>query len=305
MDLTPAAQSKWMTPEAGATFWDVGMCGVHRAGRLSEDTMEERSYFSCWPWMLLGLLGLGLLGWLAAGKAPGMRNEVTAVSQTALESNGHLYGRAQVDGSVLRIAGDAPSATARDAACKAVADAIGERQMIGMPGVVSRVSCDLTVAGTAVAEAAPAAPFAPAAPAAPAAPITETNPQAASCQSRLNSAAISAPVGFAKNRAEIISGQAVLDQIASVAKECAGFAIEVGGHTDVQGPDTINTPLSQARAEAVMAYLTGKGVAATQLTARGYGASAPLDTAMTSAAHARNRRTEFKITAATAAPAAQ
>jgi outer membrane protein OmpA-like peptidoglycan-associated protein len=259
--------------------------------------MEERSIFSCWPWMLLGLLGLGLLGWLAAGAAPGLRNEVEAAGQAALETNAHLYAKAQVNDGVLRITGDAPSVEARAAACKAAEDAVREKGYIGLPGLIARVSCDMTVGG-----AAPVA--APVVAEAPAAPITQTNPEAANCQTRLNAAA-SGAVNFRKNRSEIISGQAVLDQVASVATQCAGFAIEVGGHTDVQGPESLNTPLSQARAEAVVAYLTGKGVGAAQLTAKGYGESQPLDPAMNSAAHAKNRRTEFKITAAAAAPAAQ
>lgn len=272
--------------------------------------MEERSIFSCWPLMLLGLLGLGVLGWIAAGAAPGMRNEVEAAGQTALETNAHLYAKAQVNDGVLNITGDAPSAEARTAACKAAEDIMREKGYLGLPGVIARVSCDMTVGGqTAVAAPAAAvvaaAPAAPAAPAQPAAPITEASPEAASCQSRLNAATASGPVSFRKNTAVMTSGEAVLDQIASVATQCAGFRIEVGGHTDVQGPAELNNRLSQARAEAVVAYLTGKGVAASQLTARGYGASQPLDTAMTSAAHAKNRRTEFKITAAAAAPAAQ
>src|SRR5690606_9465292 len=66
------------------------------------------------------------------------------------------------------------------------------------------------------------------------------------------------------------SREALIDIAASlrVQKE---LRIEVAGHTDSQGGEAYNLDLSQRRAESVKTFLIGRGVAAEQLTAKGYG----------------------------------
>ena len=71
--------------------------------------------------------------------------------------------------------------------------------------------------------------------------------------------------------------------------------VEIGGHTDWQGSDAYNLRLSQARAEAVRAFLVDEGIEAARLEARGYGERRPLERGHTEAAAARNRRVEFVI----------
>jgi outer membrane protein OmpA-like peptidoglycan-associated protein len=73
--------------------------------------------------------------------------------------------------------------------------------------------------------------------------------------------------------------------------------IELSGHTDNVGGDADNERLSQRRAEAVRAYLLSRSVDGNRVTAKGYGASRPVDTNDTKAGRANNRRTEFEITA--------
>ena len=63
------------------------------------------------------------------------------------------------------------------------------------------------------------------------------------------------------------------------------------------GGDAANQKLSQKRAEAVRAYLVSRAVDQGRVTAKGYGASRPVDTNGTKAGRANNRRTEFEITA--------
>jgi outer membrane protein OmpA-like peptidoglycan-associated protein len=78
-------------------------------------------------------------------------------------------------------------------------------------------------------------------------------------------------------------------------KDVAGLKIEISGHTDNTGSATINESLSQSRADAVVQYLTSKGIAANRLTSKGYGSSKPVATNTTDDGRQQNRRTEFEI----------
>jgi outer membrane protein OmpA-like peptidoglycan-associated protein len=91
----------------------------------------------------------------------------------------------------------------------------------------------------------------------------------------------------------------ILDNaVASITQEFAAFPninIEVGGHTDNVGRASANQQLSQSRAQAVLDYLTSKGVDGTRLTAKGYGATKPIADNKTEIARATNRRIEFTV----------
>lgn len=91
------------------------------------------------------------------------------------------------------------------------------------------------------------------------------------------------------------SSRRLLDALASVALRCDRFVIEVAGHTDNNGAPEMNMQLSQARADAVAAYLTEQGVARARLTAHGYGAGRPRADNATLAGQAANRRIEFNV----------
>jgi outer membrane protein OmpA-like peptidoglycan-associated protein len=71
--------------------------------------------------------------------------------------------------------------------------------------------------------------------------------------------------------------------------------IRVEGHTDDRGRDDYNLDLSQRRAEAVKAYLIGKGVPPERLEAKGFGETQPLKPNTTQRNRAANRRVEFVI----------
>ncbi len=71
--------------------------------------------------------------------------------------------------------------------------------------------------------------------------------------------------------------------------------IEIAGHTDNVGTDADNMKLSQQRAESVRNYLVKKGIAATRVTAKGYGATVPVADNSTDEGRQKNRRTEVKI----------
>ncbi len=71
--------------------------------------------------------------------------------------------------------------------------------------------------------------------------------------------------------------------------------IQISGHTDNFGTDTYNERLSTARAQAVVAWLTDRGIQPDRLKAIGFGAKKPLDTNDTSAGRQHNRRIEMEI----------
>ncbi|MBF0180791.1 MAG: OmpA family protein [Magnetococcales bacterium] len=71
------------------------------------------------------------------------------------------------------------------------------------------------------------------------------------------------------------------------------LAVEVQGHTDNVGSDGYNVKLSGARAASVMQWLTGHGIPAARLTARGLGKSQPVADNGSEEGRARNRRVEL------------
>ena len=121
-------------------------------------------------------------------------------------------------------------------------------------------------------------------------------------------------VAWKANTADFAPGATkVLDEMAAVLAEVKDVKIEIGAHTEDVAPPkgsklADNAALSQARAEAVKAYLVSKGIEEGRLTAKGYGDTVPLEapTGLTgpklAAARAKNRRIELKLLVA--APAA-
>ncbi|MFT7601200.1 MAG: outer membrane protein OmpA-like peptidoglycan-associated protein [Acidimicrobiales bacterium] len=105
-----------------------------------------------------------------------------------------------------------------------------------------------------------------------------------------------APIEFESGSATITDGAAsVLDEIAVVLGQFPAAVVEVGGHTDAQGPDDANTELSDDRATAVVEALRERGVEI-ELVAAGYGELRPkVVPETTNADRANNRRIEFRL----------
>ena len=81
--------------------------------------------------------------------------------------------------------------------------------------------------------------------------------------------------------------------LAQVLTRNAGWTVTIEGHTDSIGASASNMALSERRANAVRARLTGHGVAAARLRAAGYGPTRPRESNATIAGRARNRRVEL------------
>ena len=84
-----------------------------------------------------------------------------------------------------------------------------------------------------------------------------------------------------------------IQKVADYMKKNPSARFEVQGHTDNQGSDKINDPLSQQRAEAVVKALEGLGVDGFNLRAVGKGAHEPIADNGTDEGRAKNRRVEF------------
>lgn len=91
------------------------------------------------------------------------------------------------------------------------------------------------------------------------------------------------------------SGQAILDEMAGALHKVTGKKVEVIGHTDNVGLRDSNLALSQARAEAVRTYLSGKGVRQEAVLVSGQGPDRPVADNATAEGRARNRRIEFRV----------
>ncbi|MEL6967848.1 MAG: OmpA family protein, partial [Pseudomonadota bacterium] len=87
----------------------------------------------------------------------------------------------------------------------------------------------------------------------------------------------------------------LLDRLGEGLTTCAGTRIEIGGHTDSIGRAGYNQRLSEARAQAVLDYFKGRGIATENLVSKGYGETAPIATNANRAGRAQNRRIEFKV----------
>ena len=103
-------------------------------------------------------------------------------------------------------------------------------------------------------------------------------------------------VTFLPNSAELTpAAKTVLDEAYDALAGQTNLNVELGGHTDSVGDEKFNESLSQRRAESVRKYLSGKGIDAGRLTARGYGESQPVADNKTKAGRQQNRRVELKI----------
>jgi len=88
----------------------------------------------------------------------------------------------------------------------------------------------------------------------------------------------------------------ILDIVAASLVANPGIKIEIGGHTDNTGASATNLRLSQARADAVRAYLASKGVTPERMVSKGYGAAQPVAQNTTATGRAQNRRVELRQT---------
>ncbi|MEZ5839956.1 MAG: OmpA family protein [Hyphomicrobiales bacterium] len=118
----------------------------------------------------------------------------------------------------------------------------------------------------------------------------------AECQTLLSGILAGNTIRFRSGEAVISEDSfGLLDSLAYASQRCPAARIEIAGHTDSDGSDAANQTLSEARAGAVVTYLTDAGVVPDRLTSRGYGETMPVADNGTAEGKARNRRIEFTI----------
>jgi len=115
-------------------------------------------------------------------------------------------------------------------------------------------------------------------------------------QGILDSALANRTVEFESGKAALTpTGRAILDEMIAAMQKVKGRKVEIIGHTDNVGLRATNQGLSQARAEAVKAYIASHGINGDLLTASGQGSDRPVASNETPEGRARNRRIEFRI----------
>jgi OOP family OmpA-OmpF porin len=151
-------------------------------------------------------------------------------------------------------------------------------------------ACDGALKPAAAAVVPPPAP-APAPAAAPAAPAAAVVPVPSS-----EKVTYAADAFFDFDKSVLKpEGKAKLDDIVT---KTGGINLEVViavGHTDSIGSDAYNQKLSVRRAEAVKAYLVGKGIEKNRVYTEGKGEKQPVADNKTAEGRAKNRRVEIEV----------
>ncbi len=113
-------------------------------------------------------------------------------------------------------------------------------------------------------------------------------------------------IEFASGKNDLSTAStAPLLEAAAALKAVPAVKVEIGGHTDNVGNAASNNALSLARANSVKKFLTGQGIAADRLTAKGYGPTQPIADNATDTGKQRNRRIESRILGGNAGGAIQ
>lgn len=137
--------------------------------------------------------------------------------------------------------------------------------------------------------------------------VLQKRPKDALVQVGKNEITIKQQIQFAVDSATILpQSNGLLTEIAdALVKNPRIKRVEVQGHTDNTGTAEHNKQLSEDRANAVVAWLGGHGVASDRLMARGYGQAKPLVPNVTAGNRAKNRRVQFIIVDQDPAPDAE
>ncbi len=102
-------------------------------------------------------------------------------------------------------------------------------------------------------------------------------------------------IRFGVGSANLAPGSSpALNEVAEILKQNPDVTVEIGGHTDNEGPARLNRKISLERAEEVKRYLAARGVPAARMVTKGYGEVHPIASNRHAEGRAQNRRIELK-----------
>ena len=103
-------------------------------------------------------------------------------------------------------------------------------------------------------------------------------------------------ITFPSNQADINADfYPVLNSVGLVLQEFEKTLVEIVGHTDSTGSDSINQPLSERRAASVGSYLLGRELLPQRVETYGVGSRYPVADNTNSSGRALNRRVEITL----------
>ena len=116
------------------------------------------------------------------------------------------------------------------------------------------------------------------------------------CEAEIGQVVAENKINFEPGSATIdASALDTMDAIAEILKNCGDLPLEIQGHTDSQGRESMNLALSQSRAESVLNELRARRVLTATFTAKGYGEANPVADNKTEDGREENRRIEFRL----------
>ncbi len=115
-------------------------------------------------------------------------------------------------------------------------------------------------------------------------------------QSTINKLLSSKKINFERRSTKITEdSNIVVKEIAKILEDNPSFKIEIAGHTDSRGSDSLNKQISQDRASSVRDVLISLGIDKNRVTAVGYGEEFPIAADDENGLSEINRRVEFNI----------
>ena len=98
-----------------------------------------------------------------------------------------------------------------------------------------------------------------------------------------------------RSTAITVESKTVVEEIAKILNDNPTLKVEISGHTDSRGSDSLNKKISQDRASSVRDILISLGINKDRVTAIGYGEEKPLVQDDENGLSEINRRVEFNI----------
>ncbi len=103
-------------------------------------------------------------------------------------------------------------------------------------------------------------------------------------------------IQFVQSKADLLpDAQPAMQQLLTFMQTHPTTEILLAGHTDNQGDFDANVKLSQDRVDVVKQFLVSSGIAASRITAKGYGPTRPVASNNRESSRQQNRRVEMTV----------